>query len=95
MTTEDLILAAHVRELAAELRHQHAYTTKKELEARLAPEQRESLDDFMAKYKVTHPVTKFVPEAMQKLEKVSEVIRDYLKTHPKTVSAGTDSATSR
>jgi len=26
---------------------------------------------------------KFVPEAMQKLEKVSEVIQDYLKTHPK------------
>jgi len=82
MRTEDLILAAQVRELAAELRHQHAYTTKKEMDERLPPEQRESLEDFMEKYRAAHPVMKFVPEAMQKLEKVSEVIQDYLKTHP-------------
>jgi len=82
MRTEDLILAAQVRELAAELRHQHAYTTKKEMDERLPPEQRESLESFMEKYRVAHPVMKFVPEAMQKLEKVSEVIQDYLKTHP-------------
>lgn len=83
MKTEDLILAAQVRELAAELRQQHAYSTKKEMEERLPPEQHESLDDFMEKYRAAHSITKFVPEAMQKLEKVSEVIQTYLKTHPK------------
>ena len=83
MRTEDLILAAHVRELAAELRHHHAYSTKKEMEERLPAEQHESMEDFLEKYRVAHPVMKFVPEAMQKLEKVSEVIQDYLKTHPK------------
>lgn len=83
MRTEDLILAAHVRELAAELRQNHAYSTKKDVDATLSPEKRESLDDFMEKYRVAHPVTKFVPEAMQKLERVSEVIHDYLKKHPK------------
>lgn len=82
MRTEDLILAAQVRELAAELRHQHAYSTKKEMDARLSPEQRESLEDFLEKYRAAHPVTKFVPEAMQKLEKVSEVIQMYIRTHP-------------
>ena len=82
MKTEDLILAAHVRELAAELRHQHAYSTKKEMEARLPAEQHETLEDFMEKYRTAHPLTKFVPEAMQKLERVSEVIHEYLKTHP-------------
>ncbi len=82
MKTEDLILAAQVRELAAELRHQHAYSTKKELDARLPREQHESLEDFMEKYIAAHPVTKFVPEAMQKLERVSEVIQAYIKTHP-------------
>lgn len=82
MKTEDLILAAHVRELAAELRQQHAYTTKKEMEARLPPDQHESLEEFMDKYRIAHPVAKFVPEAMQKLEKVSEVIQAYIKTHP-------------
>ena len=82
MKTEELILAAQVRELAAELRQQHAYSTKKELEARLPPEQHESLEDFMEKYRAAHPITKFVPEAMQKLEKISEVIQTYLKTHP-------------
>jgi hypothetical protein len=84
MRTEDLILAAHVRELAAELRHQHAYSTKKEMEERLPSNQHQSLDDFMHKYRAAHSVTKFVPEAMQKLEKVSEVIQAYLQTHPKT-----------
>lgn len=84
MKTEDFILAAQVRELAAELRQQHAYSTKKEMEARLPPEQHQSLDDFMEKYRAAHPVTKFVPEAMHKLEKVSEVIQTYLKTHPRT-----------
>lgn len=83
MRTEDLILAAHVRELAAELRHHHAYSTKKEMEERLPVEQHESMEDFLERYRVAHPVMKFVPEAMQKLEKVSEVIQDYLKTHPK------------
>lgn len=83
MKTEDLILAAHVRELAAELRQQHAYSTKKEMEARLPADQHESLEDFMEKYRAAHPLTKFVPEAMQKLERVSEVIHDYLKTHNK------------
>lgn len=81
MNTDDLILAAHVRELAAELRHQHAYSTKKEMDARLPADQHESLEDFMEKYRAAHPLTKFVPEAMQKLERVSEVIHDYLKTH--------------
>jgi len=38
----------------------------------------------MEKYRLAHPVTKFVPEAMQKLEKVSEVIQDYLKTRIKS-----------
>jgi hypothetical protein len=84
MRTEDLILAAQVRELAAELRHQHAYSTKKEMDARLPPEQHESIEDFMDKYRAAHPVAKFVPEAMQKLEKVSEVIQAYMKTHPQT-----------
>jgi hypothetical protein len=83
MKTDDLILAAHVRELAAELRHQHAYSTKKEMDARLPADQHESLEDFMEKYRAAHPLTKFVPEAMQKLERVSEVIQDYLKTHNK------------
>lgn len=83
MKTEDLILAAQVRELAAELRQQHAYSTKKEMEERLPPEQHESLEAFMEKYREAHSITKFVPEAMQKLEKVSEVIQTYLKTHPK------------
>ncbi|MEI8171224.1 MAG: hypothetical protein WCG50_16255 [Rhodoferax sp.] len=83
MRTDDLILAAHVRELAAELRHQHAYSTKKEMDARLPVDQHESIEDFMEKYRTAHPLTKFVPEAMQKLERVSEVIQDYLKTHPK------------
>lgn len=83
MTTEDLILAAHVRELAAELRQQHAYSTKKELDARLPAEQRESTEDFLQKYKMAHPITKFVPEAMQKLEKVSEVIQEYLRSSRK------------
>jgi len=83
MKTEDFILAAQVRELAAELRQQHAYATKRELEERLPPEQHESLEDFMEKYRAAHAITKFVPEAMQKLEKVSEVIQAYLKTHPK------------
>ena len=82
MRTEDLILAAQVRELAAELRHQHAYSTKKEMDARLPPDQHESIEDFMDKYRAAHPVAKFVPEAMQKLEKVSEVIQAYMKTHP-------------
>lgn len=81
MKTDDLILAAHVRELAAELRQQHAYSTKKEMESRLPAAQHESLEDFMEKYRAAHPLTKFVPEAMQKLERVSEVIHDYLKTH--------------
>ena len=81
MKTDDLILAAHVRELAAELRHQHAYSTKKEMDARLPADQHESLEDFMEKYRAAHPLTKFVPEAMQKLERVSEMIHDYLKTH--------------
>ena len=84
MKTEDLILAAHVRELAAELRQQHAYSTKKEMEARLPADQHESLEDFMEKYRAAHPLTKFVPEAMQKLERVSEVIQAYLKTHTKS-----------
>jgi hypothetical protein len=84
MKTDQLILAAHVRELAAELRQQHAYSTKKEMEARLPPEKHETLEDFMEKYRTAHPLTKFVPEAMQKLERVSEVIQDYLKTHPKS-----------
>jgi hypothetical protein len=83
MRTQDLILAAHVRELAAELRQQHAYSTKKEMDARLPADKHESLEDFMEKYRAAHPLTKFVPEAMQKLERVSEVIHDYLKTHPK------------
>jgi hypothetical protein len=82
MRTEDLILAAHVRDLAAELRHQHAYSTKKEMEARLPPEMHESMEDFMEKYRAAHSVTKFIPEAMQKLEKVSEIIQTYIKTHP-------------
>jgi hypothetical protein len=82
MKTQDLILAAHVRELAAELRHQHAYATKKEMDARLPAEQHETIEDFMDKYRTAHPLTKFVPEAMQKLEKVSEVIQAYIKTHP-------------
>jgi hypothetical protein len=82
MKTEELILAAQVRELASELRLQHAYSTKKELDARLPPEQHEALDVFMEKYRAAHPVTKFVPEAMQKLEKVSEVIQTYIRTHP-------------
>jgi hypothetical protein len=84
MKVDDLILAAHVRDLAAELRQQHAYATKKVLDARLPADQHESLDDFMEKYRAAHPVTKFVPEAMQKLEKVSEVIQDYLKTQIKS-----------
>lgn len=84
MRTEDLILAAQVRELAAELRHQHAYRTKKDMEARLPTDQHESLEDFMEKYRTAHPVTKFIPEAMQKLEKVSEVIQTYIKTHPQS-----------
>jgi len=83
MKTEDLILAAQVRELAAELRQQHAYSTKKEMDLRLPAEQRESTEDFLAKYRIAHPITKFVPEAMQKLEKVSEVIQDYLLSHAK------------
>jgi hypothetical protein len=77
-----LLLAAYVRELAAELRQQHAYSTKKEMEARLDPELHESLEDFMTKYRTAHPIAKFVPEAMQKLEKVSEVIQTYLQTRP-------------
>jgi len=81
MKTEDLILAAQVRELAAELRQQHAYSTKKEMEARLPRDQHQSLEDFMEKYRAAHPIAKFVPEAMQKLEKVSEVIQSYIKTH--------------
>ena len=81
MKTEDLILAAQVRELAAELRQQHAYSTKKELEARLPQDQHESREDFMERYRAAHPIAKFIPEAMQKLEKVSEVIQTYLKTH--------------
>lgn len=81
MKTEDLILAAQVRELAAELRQQHAYSTKREMEARLPQDQHESLEDFMEKYRPAHPIAKFVPEAMQKLEKVSEVIQSYIKTH--------------
>ena len=84
MKTDDLILAAHVRELAAELRQQHAYSTKKEMEARLPADQHETLEDFMEKYRSAHPLTKFVPEAMQKLERVSEVIHAYLKTHTKS-----------
>lgn len=84
MKTEDLILAAHVRELAAELRQQHAYATKKAMEARLPADQHETLDDFMEKYRAAHPITKFVPEAMQKLEKVSEVMQDYLKAQVRT-----------
>lgn len=77
MKTEDLILAAHVRELAAELRQQHAYATKRAMEKRLPADQHETLDAFMEKYRAAHPVTKYVPEAMQKLEKISEVIQDY------------------
>lgn len=84
MKTEDLILAAHVRELAAELRQQHAYATKKAMEARLPADQHETLDDFMEKYRAAHPITKFVPEAMQKLGKVSEVMQDYLKAQVRT-----------
>ncbi len=83
MKTEDLLLAAHVRELAAELRQQHAYSTKKELDARLPADQRETTEDFLLKYKAAHPIAKFVPEALQKLEKVSEVIADYLKSNQK------------
>ena len=83
MTVEDLILAAQVRELAAELRQQHAYATKKAMDARLPADQHETLEDFMEKYRIAHPVAKFVPEAMQKLEKVSEVIQGYLKTQVK------------
>ena len=81
MKTEDLLLAAQVRELAAELRQQHAYSTKKELDARLPADQRETTEDFLVKYKAAHPITKFVPEALQKLEKVSEVIGDYLRSN--------------
>jgi hypothetical protein len=83
MKTEDLILAAQVRELAAELRQQHAYSTKKELDARLPAEQRETVEDFLAKYRAAHPITKFVPEALQKLEKVSEIIQDYIQASTK------------
>jgi thermostable 8-oxoguanine DNA glycosylase len=83
MKTKDLILAAHVRDLAAELRQQHAYSTKKEMDARLPADQHETLEDFLEKYRAAHPITKFVPEAMQKLEKVSEVIKAYRHTHPK------------
>ncbi len=83
MKTDDLILAAHVRELAAELRQQHAYSTKKEMDTRLPPEQRESIEDYLAKYRAAHPIAKFVPEALQKLEKVSELIQDYLKANCK------------
>ena len=83
MKTKDLILAAHVRDLAAELRQQHAYSTKKEMDARLPVDQHETLEDFLEKYRAAHPITKFVPEAMQKLEKVSEVIKAYRQTHPK------------
>ena len=82
MKTEELILAAQVRELAAELRQQHAFSTKKELETRLPSEQHESNEVFMERYRAAHPVAKFVPEAMQKLEKVSEVIQAYIRTHP-------------
>jgi hypothetical protein len=83
MKTENLILAAQVRELAAELRQQHAYSTKKEMDARLPAEQRETYEEFLAKYKLAHPIVKFVPEAMQKLEKVSEVIEEYLRSNCK------------
>jgi thermostable 8-oxoguanine DNA glycosylase len=83
MKTEDLIFAAQIRELAAELRQQHAYSTKKELDARLPAEQHESLEDFLLKYRLAHPIAKFVPEAMQKLEKVHEVIEQYRKASPK------------
>lgn len=83
MKTKDLILAAHVRDLADELRHQHAYSTKKEMDARLPADQHETIEDFLEKYRAAHPITKFVPEAMQKLEKVSEVIKAYRQTHPK------------
>lgn len=54
------------------------------MEARLPADQHESLEDFMEKYRAAHPLTKFVPEAMQKLERVSEVIQAYLKTHTKS-----------
>jgi hypothetical protein len=40
------------------------------------------MEEFLDKYRRAHPISKFVPQAMQKLEKVSEVIQDYLKTHP-------------
>lgn len=83
MKTDDLILAAHVRELAAELRQEHAFSTKKEMDARIPAEQRESMEDYLAKYRTAHPISKFVPEALQKLEKVSEVIEDYLKSSHK------------
>lgn len=86
MKVEDLILAAQVRDLAAELRQQHGYATKKAMEARLPADKHESLEDFMEKYRAAHPVTKFVPEAMQKLEKVSEVIQDYIKAQTRTGS---------
>ena len=84
MKTEDLILAAHVRELAAELRQQHGYSTKKAMEERLPADKHETLEDFMRKYRAAHPITKFVPEAMQKLEKVSEVIQDYIKAQTRS-----------
>lgn len=83
MKTEDLILAAQVRELAAELRQQHAYSTKRELDARLPADQHETTEDFLTKYRAAHPIAKFVPEALQKLEKVSEVIHDYLQSNQK------------
>jgi hypothetical protein len=71
-----------VRDLAAELRQQHAYSAKQELDARLPPHDHETMEEFLDKYRRAHPISKFVPQAMQKLEKVSEVIQDYLKTHP-------------
>ena len=84
MKVEALILSAHVRELAAELRQQHGYATKKAMEARLPADKHETIEDFMEKYRAAHPVTKFVPEAMQKQEKVSEVSKEYLKAQSKS-----------
>lgn len=75
-TTEELILAAHVRRLAADLRTATGMRLKEEA-GNDAP-----LNEWMDLYRANHPLEEFVPQALQRLIQVADIVKRELTSPP-------------
>lgn len=74
MNAQEIVAAAHVRELAIQIRKAAATREKDQQDASGGIHAGMSYNDFLALYNRTHPITEFVPIAIAELREIHEAI---------------------